>query len=241
MRNKVVLGLATVACLGFAVMTNVTADDTKPDKKVNVQDAPKDAKATMKSKAIQDLELAHQLIRYGRQEKNAESLLLAAQILHKTPTKAMKIKSTTGNVDETTSRPLKVNNSPKALVAEAKKLSSDPQVEALAMATEKLLEESTRAPIGPVRVAGFTIFSNQTWTSEPVTFRGAERGEVYINTGIFSNMALEIIDELGNVVVRDNVPGNYYRCVWYPRWTGSFRFRLINYDSIGFNCRLATN
>ncbi len=242
-RSKVVLGLVAIAALGFAVASTVTAGDTKSDKKgSNVQEMSKGAKMSATTRAIQDLALASQLIRYGRQEKNGESLLLAAQILHKTSTKPLKVAhKATGKEGDKPAKMVKANNSPKALLAEAKKISSGPQLAALAMATEKLLEEDVRGAVGGPKVDNFTIGAFQTINWNPINFRAEERAEVFISTGVNSRMILEIIDENNNVVVRDNVPGNYYHCVWSPRWTGPFRLRLVSNDNLAFNCRLATN
>jgi hypothetical protein len=191
---------------------------------------------------MQDLELANQLIGYGRQQKCAECLLMAAQILHKTPSEPLKVAHSTMDKPGTTiTKIAKVNNSPKALLAEAKKMSSTPQVETLAMATEKMMQDEIRGAVGGPRVDSFTIGSFQTVTWNPISFRAGERAEVYINTGVFSVMTLEISDENGIIVARDNIPANYYRCVWTPRWTGPFRIRLISNDNLSFNCRLATN
>jgi len=241
-RNRTLLGLLAILGLSLAAVSVVPADDAKPEKKgTNTQEAAKDAKATAETKAIQDLELADRLIRYGRQEKNAESLLLAAQILQKTATQQLKSeRKATGDVEKTKS-PKMMDNSPKGLLAEAKKMSSTPQVEALAMATEKILDETTRGAARGPQVDNFTIFSLQTVTWNPISFRAGEFADVYISTGSFSNMILEVTDENGNLVARDSAPGNYYRCSWTPRWTGSFRIRLVNNNTLAFNCRLTTN
>jgi hypothetical protein len=242
LRNQAVLGLAAVVVLGFAGTSTMAQDDAKPDKKgTNVQEAAKDAKESAKTKAMQDLELANQLIRYGRQEKNAESLLLAAQILHKTHTSPLNVQHAVTGKSDPAQKAQKMDNSPTALVAQAKRLSSSSQVEALAMATEKLLQEGTRGAAGGPRVDAFSVGPLQSVTWNPITFRAGERAEVFISTGLFSVMILEITDENGNLVVRDNIPANFYRCVWYPRWTGTYRIRLINNDNMFFNCGMATN
>ena len=75
----------------------------------------------------------------------------------------------------------------------------------------------------------------------PIRFFGNERAEVYIDNGIAGRMILQVFDENGNLVAQDNVPGPFFRCVWYPRWTGPFRIRLINNDTIAFTCGMATN
>jgi hypothetical protein len=240
-RKDAVLGFLAIAGLGLAAM-NFTAAGEAQKKGPNVEATAKAAKDAANTKALQALELANQLIRYGRQEKNPESLLLAAQILHKTGTRPLKVEHTvTGKAAENATKAREVDNNPKALLAEAKKLSSRPEVDALVMATENLLKEKTRGAVGGPRVDRFTIGSYQTINWNPITFAAGQRAEVFISTGAQSVMVLEIIDENGIVVARDNVPGNYYRCVWIPRWTGPFRIRLSSADSRSFTCGMATN
>ncbi len=202
---------------------------------------PKDAKDSARSKALQDLELAYELIRYGRQEKSPESLLMAAQILHKTPTDPLGVESKTEGASKGTATPAKMDNSPKALLAEAKKMASGSQLDGMAMATEKMLEESTRGATSGPRVDSFTIGAFQVVNWNPINFQANQKAEVYIHVGVNSRMVLEVTDEFGNVVARDNVPGSYYRCVWYPNWTGPFRIRLTSSDSIPLRCGMATN
>jgi len=242
-RTNAVLGLAALAGLGLALLSPVAAGDGKTDKKgSNTQETPKGTKLSAKSKALRNLEFADEMIRYGRQEKCAECLLMAAQILHKTPSEPLKSERTvTGGKEGTTAKAAKTNNTPKGLVAEAKKMSSTPQTEALAMATEKGLQEDIRGAVGGPRVDNFTIGAFQIINWNPIDFRAGEQAEVYINTGVFSVMTLEIRDENGVLIARDNIAANFYRCVWTPKWTGSFRIRLINNDNLAFNCILRTN
>lgn len=236
------VGLVAVGGVWLGMLSVVPADDKTDKKGTNIQEATKDTKEAASSKAMASIELANSLIRWGREEKNAEALLLAAQIIHKTPTDKLKAERTvTGGKAEKTAKAAKMSNTPKALIAEARKLSSAPQVEALAQATGKMLEETTRGAAPGPKVDSFYIGAFQTINWNPITFYANERAEVYISVGAQSRMVLEVFDENGNVVARDSVPGNYYRCVWNPRWTGPFRVRLTSNDSFGFNCGLATN
>jgi hypothetical protein len=244
--NRLLLGLVAVGGLGLAVASCPAQDQAKTDKKgTNTQEPGKGAKASAKSRAMADLELASELIRFGRREKNGESLLLAAQILHKTATRPLNVGHETsgqaGGQGQTAKAGKKMGDNPKELVAEARRMSSSPACEALAMATDKMLQEATRGAANGPASDYFTVQPLQTVRWNPISFRAGERAEVYVNTGSYSNMVLEVTDENGNLVAQDNVPANYYRCVWTPRWTGSFRIRLVNRDNITFNCRLVTN
>ena len=124
--GKVVFTLFAVVGLSIALFASGVASEPQDVKQqgTNVQAPPKDAQDNAKSKALHDLELAGRLISYGRQEKNAESLLLAAQILHKTPTEMMKSGFTIeGSKGDPVKTPLWTKGASE-LVAEAKKMGS---------------------------------------------------------------------------------------------------------------------
>jgi hypothetical protein len=230
--------------LGLAVhSTTFTERATAQDKKgPNVQDPPKGLKESAKTKALEDLELATRLIQYGRKHKNAESLLVAAKILHNTPTEKLTVGyKVTGEKPEKMVMPAKVDNSPKALVAEAKKMSSTPATEALAAATLKAIDEDPRGALGGPRTDGFVIQPGQTITWNPITFVGNQPAVVHIANVVFGTMILEVRDQFGNLVARDNIPGTFFRCTWTPAFTGPFTVRLINIDTISFRCGLGTN
>jgi hypothetical protein len=240
-RSKVGMALAAALGLGFAVFSTSWAGHQQQPAKQGpnkMEEPPKDAKDSDTTKSVQHLELANQLIAFGRQEKHAESLLVAAQILHKNPSQALTSGYTaSGGPPDKKSE----GNNAKALVAEARKISSSPHCEAMATATEKMLQESTRGVVGGPKKDVFTIRPGETITWKPISFRGNEKAVVDIEIFVPGAMTLEIIDQNNNIVARDNVRGHYYNCVWYPAWTGPFTFRLTNHDRMSFNCDLLTN
>jgi hypothetical protein len=216
---------------------------TAQDKKgPNVQEPVKAVKESDKTSALQDLELAARLIQYGRSQKHAESLLIAAQIIHKTPTEKLDAGfEVQGGKDNASAPPAKEDDSPKALVAEAQKLSDSPHVESLAAATSNILEESPRGAAGGPKTDNFVIQAFETVTWRPIAFVGLQPAVIHINNRVFGAMVLEVIDEFGNVVARDNIPGTYFRVQWTPAFTGPFTIRLRNIDSIAFHCTVLTN
>ena len=230
------------AILSGVVVAALASTAAAQQKGPNVQDSPKVVKETDATKALQNVELASRLIQYGRQYKHAESLLIAAQILHKNPTAKLNAGfSVKGEKNEKAVVPAAPDNRPQALVAEAKKLSSFPHVASLAAATLAILDEAPRGAAGGPKSAVFTIKPGQMITWNPITFVGLQKGIVHINNGVFGAMDLEIFDEFGNRVARDNIPGTYFRAEWTPAFNGPFTIRLTNRDTISFNCVLTTN
>lgn len=230
--------LIVVAIALMAVPTLAFAGGEK--KGPNQDTASTDAKPAANAKALQDLQTADMLIVFGRREKSPEALLVAAQILHKTPTKKLDAASVSSQAKETKTAATH-DNTPKALVAEAAKLSSAAHIVALVDATNKMIQEDTRGASAGPQVDSFVIQPGQTVNWNPITFRGGEGAEVYISNGSIGRMTLQVFDDAGNLVAQDSTPGNYFRCVWVPRWTGSFRIRLTNNDSSAFRCGMATN
>jgi hypothetical protein len=244
---SIALCVAASVGIGAAVLASSSAAPAfaagagQAKKSPNMQDPPKDLKESPESKALQDLGLAQHLIEYGRAQKSAESLLLAAQILHKTPTQKLAVGSTVENPNKTAKVSAAADESPKALVSEAKKMSSSASTAALASATEKMLEESTRGAQGGPKKDAFSIRPGEVVKWNPCTFIGGQLAEVGIANKVHGAMVLEVFDEFGNSVARDNVPGPYFYVRFVPRMTGPFYIRLTNIDSISFNCVLITN
>jgi hypothetical protein len=243
--RKTVLALAVLAgLLAVAAMSYGAPRETVPQdkKKANMQDPPKDAKDSDTIKAVKNIELAYKLVGYGRQEKSAESLLLAAQILHKNPTQELKAGFTvTGGMPADKAMAAKNAVTPKILLAEAKKMSSSPQVEALAAATDKMLQEGTRGAVGGPKSDFFSIAPGQTITWKPVAFRANEKAVVDVEYVVFGRLVLEVYDDNGNLVGRDNIPDHFVNVTWYPIREGTFTFRLTNNDTIAFACSMLTN
>jgi len=240
MTKRRVLLSTTVATLGIclAILANVSGQDKKGP---NVQQAPKGAKDNQKTKYLHDLELAYKLIQFGRDNKHAESLLIAAQILHQTPTEALKVEHKIEGEAKKSKEGKKVDNSPAGLIAEAKKMSSAPHVASLAAATQKIIEEEPRGRVGGPGLDKFSISAGQTVNWNAINFVGGQRAEVAVATDLKGSLILEVRDQSGNLIARDTAFDNLFQVYWYPAFTGPFFVRLINTDNIFFNCALATN
>jgi len=231
-------------CISFTTVAALRGQENGGDKKgANTQETGKDTKNSENAQALKDLELAARLIEFGRRKKSAASLLVAAQILHNTPAQKLKAGS---KVDKekpgtTAAAPPEVDNSPKALVKEAQKLSATAPTKALAAATLEMLEEKPRGAERGPQTDGFVIQPGQAINWNPINFVGGQLAVVHVSNGVVGSMSLEVRDQNGNLVARDNVPGTFFRVQFVPRWTGPFYIRLVNYDSIAFRCGMATN
>jgi len=239
--RRIHLFAALALVCGLGVGWTALAQNPQGEKKrANEQEPPKDLKAGEKTKSLQDLALASKLIAFGREHKNAESLLLAAKIIHGTPTE--KIKADKSEVSGDKMEVKAKDNSPKALIAEAKAMSSAPHIMALAAATQQVVDEAARGLVGGAYQSIRTVGPGQTWTVSGLTFRGGELAEVDIDLfGVFGRGVLTVHDGFGNLIRTDAIPGNFYNCKWVPLFTGSFTVRFTNTDTIALRCDLLTN
>jgi hypothetical protein len=225
-------------CTGLTVL-----GQEKEKKSPNVQEPPKGLTLNAKTKSLEDLELAAKLIAYGRQHKSAESLLLAAKIIHTTPIEKLKADKSAVTGDAGAGKMAKQkDNSPKALVAEAKAISTSPHVGALAAATEKIVDEETRGLVGGPRRLVQNVGPGQVWTVSGLTYTGGQLAVVDIDLGgVAGRCVLTVHDQFGNLVRTDTVPGSFYNCKWVPAFTGTYTVRFTNIDTITFRCDLLTN
>lgn len=242
MKRIRIFAAAVVLC-GLCSGLTVIGQEKTEKKGPNTQETPKDVKTNPKTKALDDLALASKLIAFGRETKSAESLLLAAKIIHTTPTEKHAVDTTGITGDAAKAKmAMQKDNSPKALIAEAKAMSTAPYVGALAMATAKIVDEESRGVVGGAYRSVRTVGPGQVWTVSGLTFAGGQLAVVDVDLyGVAGRFVLTVHDQFGNQVARDAVPGAFYNCRWVPRFTGQFTIRLTNIDTIAFNCDLLTN
>jgi hypothetical protein len=237
--KRLCLFASVVLLCGIGTHCAVLAQGDK--KKPNVQESPKNVKLDDKTKALQDLALASRLIAYGREHKSPESLLVAAKIIHTTPTGKLQAEKNevTGKAAEKAAA--SKDSSPKALIAEAKAMSSAAHISALAAAAEQVIAEDTRGRVGGPAQLIQTVGPGQEWTVT-TNFVGGRPAEVDIDLkGVVGVAVMTVHDQFGNLVAKDAVPGNFYNCRWVPAVTGPFTIRFTNVDTIAFRADLLTN
>jgi hypothetical protein len=240
--NRIRMFAAALILCGLCTGLTVVGQDKTEKKSPNVQDTPKNLTINPKTKALQDLALAAKLITFGREHKSAESLLLAAKIIHTTPTAKLKADKSEVSGDAVKAQAAKQrDSSPKALIAEAKVMSSAPHIAALVAATEKIVDEESRGVVGGPQRGVQNVGPGQVWTVSGLTFAGGQLAVVDVQLLIAGRFILTVHDQSGNLVARDAVPGSFYNCRWVPISTGPVTVRLTNIDNITFTCDLLTN
>lgn len=93
------------------------------------------------------------------------------------------------------------------------------------------------APYGPHKDS---VNANDT-DVYTMTFRGGEEAIIVVEGDLDTILVLEVRDENGNLVARDNdlLPPCVVR--FTPQWTGQFKVRVINTGSVYNEYTIATN
>lgn len=190
------------------------------------------APKTPPSTALETLQTAASLIKYGYQTKSATALVEGARIVAAvSPRQAMPGEL---SEDEDNFGPVehfKLNFEPVVLLSDARQLAGEnATVLKLISELEQELEMTAHrgAADGPVfltsRVkAGLT-------KDFKITFKADELAEVRVSVDDFVDLDLFIYDEFGHLVSCDVGCAEESSCSWVPVWTGTYTVRVYNAD-----------
>ncbi len=184
------------------------------------------------------LAMARDLVDYGRQNNDALSLIVAAQIKQQIGLKQVDRKPKTegsGDPSPDTTPELTVD----AILDEAKTMSSNDE-------TIVGLADDVKASATKGRTAGpgynvQTIPGSSTDSYDGVSFDGGAYAEVYAEGSGRTNLDLYIYDENGNLICSDTDGSDVSYCGWTPRWTGNFSIKVINRGDASNRYALITN
>jgi hypothetical protein len=201
--------------------TNVSTDETKS------------GDATAKLYA-----LSRDLVEYGRKNKDALSLIVAAGMRQQVSLKAVDRKPKSD-----ASAPAAADNSPDltvdAILAEAKTMSGNDDM-IVALAKDVTASATKGRSAGPgYNVA--TIAAKSTDSYDSVSFDGGDYAEVYTEGSGRSNLDLYVYDENGNLICSDTDSTDIGYCGWTPRWTGGFTIKVVNRGTSSNKYALITN
>jgi hypothetical protein len=226
--------------VGVLVVTLAAGAAEKEGVNTAAPEAAAKARVTADAVAVQKLSLARGLIHYGRKNKVPEALVTAARILGETSTVELSDRPThekdpRAGKAESKARP-ETDDSPKALLEEAKKMSGNsPAIVALANAVEL-----KRGAVGGPRVTTEVV---QGYSSDifKVRFRGDEVARVAVSGDGDTRLDLYIYDENGHLITSQVGPGDDCLASWTPRWTGVFIIKVVNRGGIANRYVIATN
>lgn len=201
MKRLVVLAVS----LCFAITTfaqNKKIEDTK-----NYPNEEKiDTTATQIPPSVEKLKLALELSRYGYENKNAVSLITAAQILNQNGFELDEIDA-------------------ELLLDDAKKF---------AKGNEHLLAIIDMSDTGPVRGAigeekySFDMIKGYSTDTYKVKFKENKKAVVQVKGVGLTDLDLYIYDRNGNLITSDTAKSDNCECTWIPKWTSEFTIRIKN-------------
>ena len=201
--------------------TNVSMDETKT------------GDATAKLYA-----LSRDLVEYGRKNKDALSLIVAAGMRQQVSLKAVDRKPKSDAATPAAADPtpeLTVD----AILKEAQTMSGNDAMIA-SLAKDVTASASKGRSAGP----GYnvvTIAGKSTDSYDLVKFDGGDYAEVYTEGSGRSNLDLYVYDENGNLICSDTDLSDIAYCGWTPRWSGGFTIKVVNRGTNSNKYALITN
>lgn len=212
--------------------------------KQDAQSEQKDEMAGVASQEVSALRVAMDLAKFGYETESPSALIEAANILASTPTQALEATVEQGaeNANET-EKVTKVQFEPKALVAAALELTENEHLIAMAdNVTAKInaQAEGTRGALGGPRYANSSV-SAHSYTYYNQKFWADELAEILVSGDGDTDLDLYVYDENGNLIVSDTDYTDDCYVRFYPRWTGTFRIKIVNRGGVYNRYVLITN
>ena len=229
-------GLTSLVILAIPSLS-LKGDEPSKERAPNIAKAdPNKPKADKVTRGVARLGLAYNLIAYGREAKSPEALILAAKILGTTPTRPGddKFKQEEGLEVKT------FDLSPAKLIAEAKEMSDNDDVTALANSASRQISERSRGELDGPREHQGGVRPNgvATWNG---VFRGGELASVTVAGYGNADLDLYIYDDRGFLITQDSSPDYNPTCTWRPIYTGKFLMKVVNCSPYGAGFRLIHN
>lgn len=212
--------------------------------KQDAQSEQKDEMAGVASQEVSALRVAMDLAKFGYETESPSALIEAANILASTPTQALEATVEQGaeNANET-EKVTKVQFEPKALVAAALELTENEHLIALADNVTAKIEaqaEGTRGALGGPRYANSSV-SAHSYTYYNQKFWADDLAEILVSGDGDTDLDLYVYDENGNLIVSDTDYTDDCYVRFYPRWTGTFRIKIVNRGGVYNRYVLITN
>jgi hypothetical protein len=196
------------------------------------------------SQEVSALRIAFELAKYGYEKESASALIEAANILVSTPTQASDAEVEQGEeIANESEKVEKVQHAPAKLIADARELTEDTHLLALAdNVTAKLNAqvEGTRGAMGGPKYALGSV-SAHSYTFYDAKFWANEIAEIAVSGDGDTDLDLYVYDENGNCIVSDTDYTDDCYVRFCPRWTGRFRIKIVNRGGVYNKYAIVTN
>lgn len=214
------------------------------NKKAVQENEQKEEIAAVASQEVSALRVAMDLAKLGYETESASALIEAANILASTPTQAFEAKAEQGEeIANESDKVEKVHLAPAKLIADARELTEDAHLLALAdNVTAKLnaQAEGTRGAMGGPKYA-YGRVSARSYTYYDQKFWADEIAEVAVSGDGDTDLDLYVYDENGNLIASDTDYTDDCYVRFCPRWTGLFRIKIVNRGGVYNNYAIVTN
>jgi len=196
-----------------------------------------------RSEGLANLKLAADLVKYGYQQEDALSLLMAAQIIGDTDSQKLEAEKSGENPDmsDNTGKKGFVTLDRDKILADAKKFTNgDKDVESLIAKTENEAKGVSRGAVGgPCKdYAAVKAYSSYTWTCN---FYADRLAEVLVSGDGDTDLDLYVYDSNGNLIDSDTDYTDDCYVSWVPRWTGKFYIKIVNRGGVFNRYVIVTN
>jgi hypothetical protein len=217
--------------------------------------AAEKAKEGNKAASVTRVDEAANLVHFARENQSPVAMLAAVEILQTTRlqqddarfgakrTGAIQPGEQPSTSNKPADKPL-VSLDPQKLLAEAQPWAKgDPNTAALISGAMKRSARSAGGTLGATNgaVAHYDSVNARDYDDFNISFRGGELARIAVIGDGDTDIDLFVYDENGHEIARDD--DRTADCVvsFTPRWTGSFRVRVLNNGRVYSNYLLATN
>jgi len=195
------------------------------------------------SEGLANLKLAADLVKYGYQQEDALSLVMAAQIINDTDNQKLEAEKSgeTADTSDKTGKKGFVTLDRDKILTDAKKFANgDKDVEKLIAKAENEAKGVSRGAVGGARsdVATVSARSSYTWTCSFVAHKLAE---VAVSGDGDTDLDLYVYDSNGNLIESDTDYTDDCYVSWVPRWTGKYYIKIVNRGNVYNRYVIVTN
>jgi len=215
---------------------------------IQAQETEKPARESDPSPVINASKLAIDLANYGYDNKSPLALIEAARIISANPFRTLTpVQSEPSSGNDGDKKQKHPEISVPTLISDAKSFAAaDKAVLAVITQTEQAIQKqnadevATRGRVyGPARVTR-RVYGNSSYI-DYVTFEGRKLAEVLISGDGDTDLDLYVYDENGNLVGSDDDYTDDCYVSFVPRWTGTYKIKVVNRGSIYNQYLLLTN
>lgn len=231
-----IASLAVGLSFSSPLLAGSVSDGTalSPQKGVNIASGPK---APETDEPIARLQMASDLLAFGRDSKDPLVLIVAARIMKALGGTEIDLKPEGRAATESAQKSGQPASADSILV-EARDLAKGEKI------TNLLIDETAAMGVA----AGDGQPKTHQDTVQPgatdvygVVFSGGQLAEAGIAGDGSSDLDLLIYDDNDHLVCRSTGSSDREYCRWWPRWTGTFRIEIQNLGTVANLYRVATN